>query len=555
MKTRLRRSLKALLLGSLLSVSLAAMPPAWASISAEQAFSDLTSAASATGPGYYQTGERNMMVAGSLRVWVPQSNVQLISLVPPSFAAGCGGISAYFGGFSFINGANFQQLVTQVMQNAVGYVLELAIRSLCPMCADVLDAMQKAASTANKFGANSCDIAENLVNAAAKHVRGSLKHGAQGSAEIHLCSKESSNVGQSTGYLSSMADGLCSTTQAASSWWNNWVGGLGQSAKDSEETDNASVFGNTMWILLTEQGYADTDIKELILNLTGFTIKSKDGSADIQVTDAPLTPKSYIDALLYGYNPAGMATMLSGSKSMALLAQDYATAAKDDTYLKKGLYICENKAGGSPAPALTPYGQSPGGTDSLDWCNSFTYVPVTSLGSNPNFGLIGSYGLLYDVGYELSLAVQDVQNNQPIPPAAFDLMQLTPLPVYQMVNLAAVYPDVAADFVASYSKMIALEIAESVTLKGIGDATEPVAGASATPGPGAMRGLYKIVQHLKSQTDVITKRLKSSIAMEEGIYQDIQLIQHVISEQATQNGIEGGMLFSRGLAASVAQGH
>ncbi len=551
----MKTTLKTLILGSLLGASLVVTPAARASISAEQAFSDLTSSASTTGPGYYRTGERNMMVAGSLRVWVPQSNVQLISLVAPSFQAGCGGISAYFGGFSFINGANFQQLVTQVMQNAVGYVLELAIRSLCPMCADVLDAMQKASQVANKFGASSCDMAENLVNAAARHVRGSLKHGAQGSAEIHLCSKGSANTGQTTGYLSSMADGLCSSAQSATTWWNNWVGGLGQSAKDSEETDNAAVFGNTMWILLTEQGYADTDIKELILNLTGFTIKSKDGSADVQVTDPPLTPKSYVDALLYGYDPAGMASMLNSNKALALIAQDYATAAKNDTYLKKGLYICQNKAGGSPAPALTPYGQSPGGTDSLDWCNSFTYVPVANLGSNPNFGLIGSAGLLYDVSYELSLAVQHVQNNQPIPPAAFDLMQLTPLPVYQMVNLAAVYPDVASDFVASYSKLIALEIAESVTLKGLGDATEPVAGASATPGPGAMRGLYKIVLQLKSQTSLITKRLKSSIAMEEGIYQDIQLIQHVISAQATQNGIEGGMLFSRGLAASVAQGH
>ena len=551
----MKTTLKTLILGSLLGASLVVTPAARASISAEQAFSDLTSSASTAGPGYYQTGERNMMVAGSLRVWVPQSNVQLISLVAPSFQAGCGGISAYFGGFSFINGANFQQLVTQVMQNAVGYVLELAIRSLCPMCADVLDAMQKASQVANKFGASSCDMAENLVNAAAGHPHGSLKHGAQGSAEIHLCSKESANTGQTTGYLSSMADGLCSSAQAATTWWNNWVGGLGQSAKDNAETGNAAVFGNTMWILLTEQGYADTDIKELILNLTGFTIKSKDGSADVQVTDPPLTPKSYVDALLYGYDPAGMASMLNSNKALALIAQDYATAAKNDTYLKKGLYICQNKAGGSPAPALTPYGQSPGGTDSLDWCNSFTYVPVANLGSISNFSLIGSAGLLYDVSYELSLAVQNVQNNQPIPPAAFDLMQLTPLPVYQMVNIAAVYPDVASDFVASYSKLIALEIAESVTLKGLGDATEPVAGASATPGPGAMRGLYKIVMQLKSQTNLITKRLKSSIALEEGIYQDIQLIQHVISAQATQNGIEGGMLFSRGLAASVAQGH
>ncbi len=39
----------------------------------------------------------------------------------PDINAGCGGIDAYLGSFSFINGEQLQRFVKQIMSNAAGY--------------------------------------------------------------------------------------------------------------------------------------------------------------------------------------------------------------------------------------------------------------------------------------------------------------------------------------------------------------------------------------------------------------------------------------------------
>ena len=56
-------------------------------------------------------------------------NVQLISMTLPDINAGCGGIDAYLGSFSFINGEQLQRFVKQIMSNAC---LLYTSHSMCP---------------------------------------------------------------------------------------------------------------------------------------------------------------------------------------------------------------------------------------------------------------------------------------------------------------------------------------------------------------------------------------------------------------------------------------
>ncbi len=58
-------------------------------------------------------------------------NIQLISMTLPDINAGCGGIDAYLGSFSFINGDQLQRFVKQIMSNAAGYFLTLPCRQRC----------------------------------------------------------------------------------------------------------------------------------------------------------------------------------------------------------------------------------------------------------------------------------------------------------------------------------------------------------------------------------------------------------------------------------------
>lgn len=50
----------------------------------------------------------------------------------PDINAGCGGIDAYLGSFSFINGEQLQRFVKQIMSNAAGYFFDLALQTTVP---------------------------------------------------------------------------------------------------------------------------------------------------------------------------------------------------------------------------------------------------------------------------------------------------------------------------------------------------------------------------------------------------------------------------------------
>lgn len=91
------------------------------------------------------------------------SNPNLISFVPPSFEAGCGGIDFYGGSFSFISGAQFQALLRNIASNATGFAFELALGAMCESCLEIMETLQDKIQKLNQFLGNSCQIAQGLV--------------------------------------------------------------------------------------------------------------------------------------------------------------------------------------------------------------------------------------------------------------------------------------------------------------------------------------------------------------------------------------------------------
>ena len=105
---------------------------------------------------------------GGLSWRVPNKNFQPISITPPSLKAGCGGIDAYLGGFSFPNKAAFVQALRNFGQAAVGYFFELALRTMAPEIAVTLDVINDLATRVNQFSMNSCRAAKKAVDGLAK---------------------------------------------------------------------------------------------------------------------------------------------------------------------------------------------------------------------------------------------------------------------------------------------------------------------------------------------------------------------------------------------------
>lgn len=105
---------------------------------------------------------------GGLSWRVPNKNFQPFQITPPSLKAGCGGIDAYLGGFSFPNKDAFVQALRNFGQAAVGYFFELALRSMAPEIAVTLDVINDLATRVNQFSMNSCRSAQKAVNYVAK---------------------------------------------------------------------------------------------------------------------------------------------------------------------------------------------------------------------------------------------------------------------------------------------------------------------------------------------------------------------------------------------------
>lgn len=120
-----------------------------------------------TAPTAHLGQRRGVITAGSVVSRNRVMSANLVSFVPPSFSAGCGGIDLFGGSFSFINMNQFIDLMRAVAANAAGYAFQLAINAMCPDCGNIMSDLQKKVQQLNQLFSNSCQLAQGLVNDAA----------------------------------------------------------------------------------------------------------------------------------------------------------------------------------------------------------------------------------------------------------------------------------------------------------------------------------------------------------------------------------------------------
>ena len=126
-------------------------------------FNDLGGGSNYTSGAVMQGQSAGYMTGGSFFARVPTRNIQLISITLPSISAGCGGIDAYLGAFSFINSEQLQAMAKMIMSNAIGYAFDLALETTCPQCKMVMDKLQDMANKINNLNISTCQAAQAFV--------------------------------------------------------------------------------------------------------------------------------------------------------------------------------------------------------------------------------------------------------------------------------------------------------------------------------------------------------------------------------------------------------
>ncbi|PPD45650.1 MAG: conjugal transfer protein [Methylobacter sp.] len=241
-----------------------------------------------TAPTAHLGQRRGMITGGSLVERNGISNTNLVSFVPPSFSAGCGGIDLFAGSFSFINFNQFVQLLRNVAGNASGYAFQLAIGAMCPWCASVMTDLQKKIQEMNQLFSNSCRLSQGLVNDTVK--------------AFDLQSK--ANLSNA-----SFTQGI---SDVFSSWTNtSTLGDPVQQIKQNAPNDmTQKIQGNLVWRALVQQNagawfrFGGNGLLEAAMSLSGTVIvdapqAAPDGKGENNPLSAP-PPILRIKDLLYG---------------------------------------------------------------------------------------------------------------------------------------------------------------------------------------------------------------------------------------------------------------
>lgn len=111
-------------------------------------------------------GQNNMGIYGpSISLRSPNKTLTVAYFDPPRFSAGCSGIDMSFGSFGALTADAFKDLVRKIMQAAPGYLMQLAIKSMCDDCQSILANLQNLANVTNSGQLNSCRIASQVSSA------------------------------------------------------------------------------------------------------------------------------------------------------------------------------------------------------------------------------------------------------------------------------------------------------------------------------------------------------------------------------------------------------
>lgn len=208
----------------------------------------------------YESQNRYVLAGGSIVTRNPIQNINLVSVTPPSLTAGCRGITAYGGSFSFINKAQFTQLLRNIASNAVGYAFKLALSTLCPTCNSVMEKLASKINSINDLMQNSCKAAKSLVELGGTY-QGMLDDAKESMSGVY------SAAGSFSDYFEAGNDAETKTPKEVAQ---------SNPAVNSTVTDPQ----NAVWFSLAETGVSNwfvdgsQDTKEILMSIVGTIIKN-----------------------------------------------------------------------------------------------------------------------------------------------------------------------------------------------------------------------------------------------------------------------------------------
>ncbi len=311
--------LKKRLIASLLALIIPLSSQANVQTSMQSWFNDIGAYGNVTGPAAYQGQTMNLYSGGSLYMRTPVKNYQLATISPPGFKAGCGGIDLFAGSFSFINKEQLTALLRNIANNAIGYAFMMAVKSISPDLADLMQYLQDQISKINNLNINSCQAAEGMVAAIGSTLTDKTQE------------KEGKVAGAS---LNLYAD----VFESWDAWKDRAKAKQTRDAAITADARNKDTFdpGNVVWRALLRVNGVDNETRQLMMSMTGTIIivppgEDESGSSTDQKAKWLYKPGAKITFRQFVGDGSSATATLSG-----LICDEYADC-KNPTYTENGI--------------------------------------------------------------------------------------------------------------------------------------------------------------------------------------------------------------------------
>jgi len=499
---------------------LVSMPqPVQASLAAGKAFAALKGNTTIDRGGAIHSQTRSIYSLGGGMTTFTGKRVTFLAVDPPSYSAGCSGISWHFGGFAFISMAELQELVQAISQAALGLAIDLAIQTLCPQCYAVMSKLRDIANTMRNAAADSCKTAKMLVRTIGHQLGAS-------SARQTECAETTSEEGKSSSWLESASGNLCNKLSKVNSFLDDagnklnkflngdYAGGDGSTPTKSKVDKHF----NVQYEMLTALGFRDGVVKDLMLNFAGMTIydstvssraceavsvnlsgfsspgsdaasaltATRPGAVDPKTKEQTLQevtlskpPKTGADK---GPNTCHLPPRLTGVEEMAIrmvcgfdpardakiFAQRFGHSASQVRNSSIGTLCSINVTDDGGKPSISSSSLSAlSGNPKLYTCDRKDTAACTRPREISYNDLIGSSeqqytGLAWLVADALFMGVYAVETNQNMPETTKQILNGSGYPLYRLINMAAVYPGLANELLSAYASTIAVEYVVNV---------------------------------------------------------------------------------------------
>lgn len=462
-------------------------------------------AVSVNSPGRFQSGSRNTFTAGGFDMRIPRVNASpsVFSFTPPSVAIGCNGISAHFGGLSFISGKEFEQMIKQIGTGViVGFVVQMAIKVTCPMCEDIINKLRQAAELAAKFAVDGCNagmaIGAKLADSAYASMTSPSDPDKSNEKQENVKNK-CANGNVSVGSASDMLEALTSNCKDLSTAYNYLVKSAkqlaGLAADDNTPQGQAiegqekckAGYGNMTWdslaaldannaesLAVSNGNFTSSSMerKLLFMNLMGVNIapppdgkvvSCEDGGTKYEGFCSPRISQDDAKKLM-AYIMCGTREISADDKKYASIA-NFCNGYKDDVKTTAESFKANTKVF-TCLNTLADGSSSPYSQKEID-----EHCPVVGLANFEDVFKGMDNGYAFKVRDLLEYGLQKIVKDEsffgekgsltPKDQQLLNLINMAPFPLYQALNVAAVYPAAVNDLLDMLSLLVAQQLAIS----------------------------------------------------------------------------------------------